>query len=608
MIRILICAAVSLTLATIEAVGQVSLRTVALSGVQAPGLPSGVTYADFIYSQTYGEGSVAFSAQLTGSGVNTSNNIATFAERSEGLSFIVRKGDQAAGLAEGVKYAVVWQPHVNNAGEVAFHASLSGSGITSWNREALFSDVCGNGIEFVARSGNQVDGLPIGIAFETIPSAPDNTLHLNDEGGIALYSTLAVDRPYRGSILRTQSDGNFELLASGLDALPGTPDEVYRTFRELQFNNAGKVAFLTLTSLPDSWSEVLLSDRGDQGISEIARRDEQAPGLPSGVTMQGVQPSSVRLNDAGDVAFAAFLRDDTNQSSSDTAIFRNDLSSNSTVIARWGQQVPGLTAGVLYNGLDDAQSIQLNDEGQVAFITRLLGADVDASNRHAIVRGSSSSDASVVARTGDQAPGLPLGVTFSQFDSSNVKLNNEGTTLFTAWLRDGDSEAQGIFAATLQGEVFPIVSSLQVIDVNDDPQVTDLRQIAGLGDLVLGEEFSDSGVFSFRAQFTNGSRGLFAGQVPTSLPGDYNSDGLVDTADYTVWRDSLNSTTQLAADGDGDGQVDQGDYAVWAQNYGSGHDQSSNAVPEPCAVVMVLTTGLLSTRRRYQGVLTRIPR
>jgi hypothetical protein len=53
------------------------------------------------------------------------------------------------------------------------------------------------------------------------------------------------------------------------------------------------------------------------------------------------------------------------------------------------------------------------------------------------------------------------------------------------------------------------------------------------------------------------------------LPGDYNNNGVVDTGDYTVWRDTLSSTTDTRADGNGDAVVDALDYAVWQSNFGA---------------------------------------
>lgn len=53
------------------------------------------------------------------------------------------------------------------------------------------------------------------------------------------------------------------------------------------------------------------------------------------------------------------------------------------------------------------------------------------------------------------------------------------------------------------------------------------------------------------------------------LSGDYNADGLVDAADYSVYRDNLGSQQNLAADGNHNGVVDQADYLVWRNNYGA---------------------------------------
>ena len=55
-----------------------------------------------------------------------------------------------------------------------------------------------------------------------------------------------------------------------------------------------------------------------------------------------------------------------------------------------------------------------------------------------------------------------------------------------------------------------------------------------------------------------------------ALFGDYNRNGVVDSADYTVWRDTLtvNVIPFSGADGDGDATIDQDDYSVWRAHFG----------------------------------------
>jgi predicted outer membrane repeat protein len=55
---------------------------------------------------------------------------------------------------------------------------------------------------------------------------------------------------------------------------------------------------------------------------------------------------------------------------------------------------------------------------------------------------------------------------------------------------------------------------------------------------------------------------------PNPLPGDFNFDGVVDTADYTVWADTGGSRIDLRADGNGDGVVNQLDFEFWKAHFG----------------------------------------
>ncbi len=78
--------------------------------------------------------------------------------------------------------------------------------------------------------------------------------------------------------------------------------------------------------------------------------------------------------------------------------------------------------------------------------------------------------------------------------------------------------------------------------------------------------------------------------------GDYNGDGAVDAADYTVWRDTLGQTgANLAADGDRNGRVDTLDLSVWRQSIAGvggagGQGTGGQAVPSPDSGTLVGAT------------------
>ena len=63
----------------------------------------------------------------------------------------------------------------------------------------------------------------------------------------------------------------------------------------------------------------------------------------------------------------------------------------------------------------------------------------------------------------------------------------------------------------------------------------------------------------------SGTSAQLAAMAVKLLPGDYNHDGVVDTLDYFVWRNSVGSTVLLAADGNNDGVVNSSDYTYWRQ-------------------------------------------
>lgn len=97
---------------------------------------------------------------------------------------------------------------------------------------------------------------------------------------------------------------------------------------------------------------------------------------------------------------------------------------------------------------------------------------------------------------------------------------------------------------------------------------------------------------------------LFVVGLMRSVGGDFDLDGDVDAADYTLWRDneSLAEPSPLA-DADFDGDVDDDDYAAWAAAFGFERAAFGAgfavAVPEPTALASILMT-LMGAARRPQ--------
>lgn len=83
--------------------------------------------------------------------------------------------------------------------------------------------------------------------------------------------------------------------------------------------------------------------------------------------------------------------------------------------------------------------------------------------------------------------------------------------------------------------------------------------------------------------------------LAAGLTGDFNNDGFVDAADYTVWRDGGPLANEVAPIG----VADAADYAAWQSNYGA--TSSSVSVPEPSSLLLAALVSLGGLRSRRHG-------
>jgi len=111
-----------------------------------------------------------------------------------------------------------------------------------------------------------------------------------------------------------------------------------------------------------------------------------------------------------------------------------------------------------------------------------------------------------------------------------------------------------------------------------------------------------------------GSPGTVGAAPVGGLLGDYSGNGVIDAADYTVWRDRRNGVT-LPNDAS-PGSVTIDDFHYWKSRFGMGAGASAAtiaAVPEPtcgamCAIAAVTSISARRRRRALRSPLPPVPR
>ena len=159
------------------------------------------------------------------------------------------------------------------------------------------------------------------------------------------------------------------------------------------------------------------------------------------------------------------------------------------------------------------------------------------------------------------------------------------------------------------GDFYPIANSPQFVGLGDqvrylgvkmDLNDTNTINYGWIGVQITNEQDATGQVVGWGYE-TDAGVSILAGQTAPGVTGDYNGNGAVDAADYTIWRDNFGTTggaTAAQGDGTGDGNVTQEDYTVWKSNFtgagsgaGVGVAVGTAAVPEPSSLVLGLLAG-----------------
>jgi hypothetical protein len=335
-------------------------------------------------------------------------------------------------------------------------------------------------------------------------------------------------------------------------------------------------------------------------------------------------------NGATEMAFITGLDGEGIDDSNSDAVLSFSPGNGLSLVARTGDQAPGTPPGVHFFGeyitlnwpppfyTSAFRNADMLNNGRVMFHAHLAGPGVDATNDRGIWVGDASG-IELLIREGEPVPDMPLGTAFGSIE---VAHHNQLSEMILAAEISGpginDSNNRGYWRVSPDQPPELLLREGDLVAVGPG----DVRRIDLLffnstsgNDDGSPSRFNDAGQLVFRTNFTDGTQGVLV--LDTSqpvLPGDYNLDGSVDSADYLEWRRSLGlEAVGLTADGDGNGVIDPADYGVWRANFGrvGGSGATEIAIPEPPTWITMIAA-LISTsciarrnpRRRIAALFT----
>ncbi|MCA9185924.1 MAG: hypothetical protein R3E01_36620 [Pirellulaceae bacterium] len=620
------------------------IRIVARSGQAIPGAnPSDMLAGSFFVPTIGPTGDVSFNARIDTEVVPGFfvPKAALLSERDGILTVLAREDEPAPQFDDGAQndYNGLWgnSPGIamlNGAGDSAFAFGLrdsSGSG----SNTAFLSSGSQNTIQGRARLYGTAPDAPTGSKFQFLEFS--RGLRLNEIGTLAFDASVEVvegDSLFtRTAIYVVQENDQLTPILWGGTEVPDHPGTYFDQFsfvNSLNLNSNDQLVFAANIVSQDP----ILGSVGGRGIFAATTSGEVSvvavPLQPLTSDVNGLRFGdglfSSTTNARGEIAFAAnigvpdfvdvpgvgLVPDVYSITRPAVVLTAGDAFA---VVAQQGEAAPDSADGVVFGHGFNAPV--LSNSGAIAFLASLEGNGIEDANNVGLFMTDNGTLKKVV-QLGEIAPEAPDDAVFTRL--YEFGLNAQGRLAFGAEVATNETKKKGIWASDGDGQVRLVaLEGVTEIDFSDDPAVADphlLTQLfvdfapTGLG-TATGRPtfFNDLGQIVIAGAYDN-----FAGQLvyvdnslatATIVEGDYNRNGIVDAADYTVWKDAFGSTINLDADGNKNGVIDAADYTIWKDNFGATLGQSlAISVPEPANLALILSGGLccaVQIRRRPVG-------
>lgn len=483
------------------------------AGDDAPGLP-GLTLTEASPNVLNNSGDFYFETKVAGPGVDSSNDSVAYVGPTGSPSLVWREGGQVPGFPTGVNFkdptSTSMRPWLADDGRLTFALALTGTGISSTNDTATWV-YSGGTLTNLFREGNAAPGMPAGVTVANI-NLGQNALFPTSTGNIVHKLTLAgtgVTTANDVAVYRGTGPTDMTCIIREGDAAPGGPagaivDTAASTLLARGNNILAygkmKAGYGGVTTADDSVTWI--TDASDN--LQIALREGGAvAGAPSGVTLAGFGEWAFTANGRA-VNNGAALQGTGVTTANDRAVLSGSASSQFTATAREGDAAPDLTGVTYGNSFGEGR---FGNDGTILFQNTLTGTGVDGTNDYSLFMGKSD-DLHLVVREGEQAPGFDAGVLIRQWGSSSFTVNNTGGFILWTTVSNGAGfTSKGLFTVDEGGDLALLLKSGNLLET--DPGV--FREVADFSPAYshTQDNFNDLGQVILPLSFTDGTGATF---------------------------------------------------------------------------------------------------
>ncbi|MEQ1861239.1 MAG: choice-of-anchor tandem repeat NxxGxxAF-containing protein, partial [Chthoniobacteraceae bacterium] len=478
-------------------------------GAGAPGgPPAGAMFMSLGVPAINDAGQIAFVASwVSPIGAGTS----IFAGNPAGL--VLTAGDAVAGLG-GVKFKAFADPVLDEAGHVAFLATLTGPGVRVGNDTVLGTDAFAGPVAIVAREGASVNGAgPMRIKAI-------NDVSLND--GEVLFTAALGDGvlPNRAAAFRALDDGlGPQLVVQAGAAFGASKVKAFKLLgpvggspgQSRAHMMAGNATFLALFT---NGTRALIESGNGTLTGLVATGDATGGTMLPAATFKSL---GLVAADAPRAAFLATLNSGGGVTSSNSrGVFLGE-GMGFDPVARVSDPVPNIP-GATFRTFSDP--VMAPGAAAVAFFATLRGPGILPGRDVALLYRPEGEPLRAIALAGGQPPGTPVGTKWSRFTSLALPGGSIGP-IFRATLAPGaggvnTSNDAGVWAVESGGDLVLIFREGDLI--GDPPDKKRLKGFTVLnvvrGSRGVTRSFNNAALVVWRAEFTDHTSAIVVTAVP----------------------------------------------------------------------------------------------